>query len=361
MLRAASGAESGFRAGGPPADMFLGYDFNQQQRRVPASSTIRIFYEDGDRQDEFLVRFDPLRYVQSVISASVRFRMPTRNTRTDRFRRGRIRYSTRTTTNSGQSKAMAVRFSSPTVANLNAAVRVVSRQGRFLYGPLNINEILDRTIRPISPIWSPPVASVGWARGKGNSLGAIPLATTPPLLPGKKLEARVLRTGSKTRHASGERGDALSTEAKRGLVSIRGRRAKRGTLKPYFPETESVSFDAPQGSPQGGIGPRCDRTSAIRLIRFPYRRRPSTDLSSYHPGQLVHCVWLVEDQRFVDQLPTLLTWQRPTRLATTHLAGQLRRSFSHRLLALRFSAWIVSSIDVFPKGADDWKLPASNS
>jgi hypothetical protein len=66
--------------------------------------------------------------------------------------------------------------------------------------------------------------------------------------------------------------------------------------------------------------------------------------------------WLVQDQRFVDQRPDVLTWQTEELQEDITLAGQV----TAKLFASTSgsdSDWIVKLIDVYPqKFEQDWKL-----
>jgi putative CocE/NonD family hydrolase len=87
----------------------------------------------------------------------------------------------------------------------------------------------------------------------------------------------------------------------------------------------------------------------------PYRHRP-VDMTypNDHPGSWY--TWLVQDQRFVDGRPDVLTWQTGILQDDVTIAG----SVVAKLFASTTGSdadWIVKLIDVYPERVDeDWKL-----
>jgi uncharacterized protein len=73
-----------------------------------------------------------------------------------------------------------------------------------------------------------------------------------------------------------------------------------------------------------------------------------------HPGSWY--TWLVQDQRFVDNRPGVLTWQTDELTEDVRLAGQVTAKLFASTTGSD-SDWIVKLIDVYPqKYTDDWKL-----
>jgi len=87
----------------------------------------------------------------------------------------------------------------------------------------------------------------------------------------------------------------------------------------------------------------------------PYRNRP-VDMTypNDHPGSWY--TWLVQDQRFVDERPDVLTWQTGELADDVTVAGRV----TAKLFASTSgsdSDWVVKLIDVYPENmAADWKL-----
>src|SRR4029077_4704628 len=66
--------------------------------------------------------------------------------------------------------------------------------------------------------------------------------------------------------------------------------------------------------------------------------------------------WLVEDQRFVDNRPDVLTWQTDELNEDVAVAGQVTAKLFASTTGSD-SDWIVKLIDVYPeKYPEDWKL-----
>jgi putative CocE/NonD family hydrolase len=87
----------------------------------------------------------------------------------------------------------------------------------------------------------------------------------------------------------------------------------------------------------------------------PYRQRP-VDMTypDDHPGSWY--TWLVQDQRFVDERPDVLTWQTGELKDDLTLAGQVTAKLFASTSGTD-SDWIVKLIDVYPeKYEQDWKL-----
>jgi hypothetical protein len=87
----------------------------------------------------------------------------------------------------------------------------------------------------------------------------------------------------------------------------------------------------------------------------PYRHRP-VDMTypSDHPGSWY--TWLVQDQRFVDERPDVLTWQTGELTEDLTVAGNVTAKL-FTSTAGTDSDWVVKLIDVYPeKYPQDWKL-----
>jgi hypothetical protein len=73
-----------------------------------------------------------------------------------------------------------------------------------------------------------------------------------------------------------------------------------------------------------------------------------------HPGNWF--TWLVQDQRFVDSRPDVLTWQTDELNEDVTLAGQVTAKLFASTTGTD-SDWVVKLIDVYPqKMSSDWRL-----
>jgi putative CocE/NonD family hydrolase len=206
------------------------------------------------------------------------------------------------------------------------------------YGPLKIYELLERhdtdhqNFLVVGP-WN----HGGWSRGEGRKLGRIEFGSatgeyyrrnilTPFLafhLKGKgKLdlpEALTFRTGIN---------EWVRHEAWPPKEKIAAR-------KLYFRENGKLSFEPP------GAREEFDSYVSDPANPVPYRPRPIDFATGW-------ATWLVEDQRFVDHRPDVLTW------ATEPLSSDL--TLSGKVAAHLFASttgtdsdWIVKVIDVYPE------------
>jgi len=127
------------------------------------------------------------------------------------------------------------------------------------------------------------------------------------------------------------------------------REAKTRNL--YFRDGGRLSFEAPDT----GAGDAFDSYESDPAHPVPYRHRP-VDMTypNDHPGSWY--TWLVQDQRFVDERPDVLTWQTEELTEDVTLAGQV----TAKLFAATTGSdadWIVKLIDVYPQEyREDWKL-----
>jgi putative CocE/NonD family hydrolase len=211
------------------------------------------------------------------------------------------------------------------------------------YGPLKIYELLERhdtshqNFLVVGP-WN----HGGWSRGDGQKLGRIEFASATAAyyrrdvlapflayhLKGKgKLdlpEALTFRTGSN----QWVRNDAWPP--KRNVTERRL----------YLRESGKLSFDAPA---------RADSEPSDSYVSdpanpVPYRPRP-IDVSSGWT------TWLVEDQRFVDHRPDVLSWVSETLSNDIVVSGKIAAHLFASTSGTD-SDWIVKFIDVYPEKLD---------
>ena len=209
------------------------------------------------------------------------------------------------------------------------------------YGPLKIYELLERhdtnhqNFLVVGP-WN----HGGWSRGEGRKLGRIEFGSATGeyyrrnvLLPflayhlkGKgKLdspEALTFRTGSNewVRH---------DTWPPKQDVAER---------KLYLREGRKLSFDAP------GQKEEFDSYISDPANPVPYRPRPIDFASGW-------TTWQVEDQRFVDHRPDVLSWVSDTLTSDLTISGKVAAHLFASTTGTD-SDWIVKLIDVYPDRRD---------
>ena len=208
------------------------------------------------------------------------------------------------------------------------------------YGPIKIYELLERhdsakqNFLVVGP-WN----HGGWSRGEGRKLGPVDFGSATAeyyrknilapffayYLKGKgnagRAEAITFRTGSNQWIEHGEWPPKQNVVAKRL----------------YFQPNGKLSFDPPPANSQ----PAFDSFVSDPARPVPYRRRPIEVRSGW-------TTWLVEDQRFVDHRPDVLTWVTETLDDDVTVSGKIVANLFASTSGTD-SDWIVKLIDVYPE------------
>src|SRR5262249_1799961 len=113
----------------------------------------------------------------------------------------------------------------------------------------------------------------------------------------------------------------------------------------YFSANGQLSFEPPIVGTPGQF----DSYVSDPAHPVPYRHRPVEP--TYNPGNLGGSrwsTWLVEDQRFVENRPDVLTWETETLKQDTVIAGDI---VAHLFASTTStdSDWVVKLIDVYPE------------
>jgi len=114
------------------------------------------------------------------------------------------------------------------------------------------------------------------------------------------------------------------------------------TKRLYFQEGRRLSFDAPRG--ESGF----DEYVSDPANPVPYRPRP---VPPTYPGPEWK-VWLVQDQRFVDRRPDVLSWQTEALTEDVRVAGDIAAELFASTSGSD-SDWVVKLIDVYPDDAPE--------
>jgi len=213
------------------------------------------------------------------------------------------------------------------------------------YGPLKIYELYEkRDSDGHNFLAAGPWNHGGWARTDCSKLGAIPFDRNTcddfrtqiegPWFAywlkdkgeGHFAEARVFETGA-NRWEQYDSWPPAQAEA-RPL---------------YFHADGKLSFDPPEDR-----GPAFDSYVSDPAHPVPYRNRP---ISSTYPGG-GWPTWLVEDQRFVENRPDVLTWQTEPLDHEVHIAGDITAQL-YAATSGTDSDWVVKLIDVYPETYPD--------
>jgi putative CocE/NonD family hydrolase len=247
-------------------------------------------------------------------------------------------------------EAMAYILTKPKVPDLNVAGWWDQEDA---YGPMKIYELLEKNDPDhLNYLVAGPWNHGGWARSSGKSLGAIPFGSDTSLYFRQKIEAPWFAYWLKNKGSLPLKEALLfQTGSNKWVQFDSWPPHDAATREIYFREDGKLSFDAPQvATPQSFDSYVSDPAHPV-----PYRHRPiDMTYPDDHPGGWP--TWLVEDQRFVDNRPDVLTWQTEELTEDMTVTG----SVTAKLFASTTgsdSDWIVKLIDVYPeKYPDDWKL-----
>jgi len=246
--------------------------------------------------------------------------------------------------------AVAYGLKHTTVPNLNVAGWWDQED---FYGPMATYANLEKSdIEHLNYLVVGPWNHGGWASGPGNSLGGIPFGTDTGTYFRQKVEAPWFAYWLKDKGAVPLK-EALLFQTGSNIWtafdSWPPKQAMPRTL--YFHADGALSFDPPRTDSVDDF----DSYVSDPAHPVPYRHRPvDNTYPEDHPGSWY--IWLVQDQRFVDERPDVLTWQTGELQEDVTLAGNV----TARLFASTTgtdSDWIVKLMDVYPeKYPQDWKL-----
>jgi len=246
--------------------------------------------------------------------------------------------------------AVAYTLHEPTVPNLNVAGWWDQEDffgPMMTYGRLEATDKKNYNFLVVGP-WN----HGGWAGGKGSSLGDIPFHSDTGVYFRQKIEAPWFAYWLHDKGALPVKEATTFQTGSDTWTTYDSWPPKEARVKHlYFHENGKLSFDAPTTE----AAEAADSFVSDPAHPVPYRHRP-VDMTypQDHPGSWY--TWLVQDQRFVDGRPDVLTWQTDTLADDVTVAGAVVA----RLFAATTGTdadWVVKLIDVYPeKVAEDWKL-----
>jgi uncharacterized protein len=246
--------------------------------------------------------------------------------------------------------AVAYGLKEATVPNLNVAGWWDQED---FYGPTALYERLEKSDKNHRNfIVAGPWNHGGWGHGNGSTLGEIPFGSDTAVYFRQRIEAPWFAYWLKDKGSLPLREALLfqtGSDTWTAFDSWPPREAQPHNL--YFREDGKLSFDPPQQT----AAETFDSYISDPAHPVPNRNRP-VDMTypEDHPGRWF--TWLVEDQRFVDQRPDVLTWQTDALTDNVTVAG----SVTAKLFASTTGSdadWIVKLIDVYPEEVStDWKL-----
>ena len=247
-------------------------------------------------------------------------------------------------------QAMPFILTRPRVPNLNVAGWWDQED---FYGPMKIYELLEKNDPDhLNYLVAGPWNHGGWSHGTGQSLGPIPFGSDTALYFRQKIEAPWFAYWLKNKDSLPLKEALLFQTGSDTWVQFDSwppRNAQVHNL--YFREDGNLSFDAPTSDSAQAF----DSYISDPAHPVPYRNRPiDMTYPADHPGGWY--TWLVQDQRFVDNRPDVLSWQTGELKEDVTLAGQVTAKLFASTTGSD-SDWIVKLIDVYPeKFPQDWKL-----
>jgi putative CocE/NonD family hydrolase len=239
---------------------------------------------------------------------------------------------------SWRKQAFAPYIAAPKVPNLN--VGGWWDQEDF-YGPLKIYDLFEQNDpNHLNYLVVGPWNHGGWARADGSRLGEIPFDSNTSKYFRTEIEAPWFAYWLHDKGSGNfPEAEVFQSGANRWerYDSWPPRSAKQTNL--YFQPGGRLSFDAPS---EGGES--FDSYVSDPAHPVPYRHRP---ISPTYPGG-GWPAWLVEDQRFVENRPDVLSWQTEPLADNLKVAGDIAADLFASTSGSD-SDWVVKLIDVFPE------------
>ena len=246
--------------------------------------------------------------------------------------------------------AVAYGLKEPTVPNLNVAGWWDQED---FYGPMATYARLEKfDSKHVNFLVAGPWNHGGWGGGPGKSLGEIPFGSDTGVYFRQNIEAPWFAFYLKDKGSLPLKEAMLFQTGSDNWVQFDSWPPREAQIRNlYLHEDGKLSFDPPQTDSADAA----DSYVSDPAHPVPYRQRP-VDMTypEDHPGSWY--TWLVQDQRFVENRPDVLTWQTEELTEDLTLAGQV----TSKLFASTTgsdSDWVVKLIDVYPqKYPGDWKL-----
>jgi putative CocE/NonD family hydrolase len=211
------------------------------------------------------------------------------------------------------------------------------------YGPIRIYAALEQhDPQHMNYLVVGPWNHGGWSRGTGESLGPIEFGSRTAEYFRDRIQAPWFAHFLKEQ-GSLDLPEALTFEA----GTNRWRRWSAWPPKSearerdvYFADGRGLSFEKP-----GATGEAFDSYVSDPANPVPYRHRPIEP--TYFPGGSRWPTWLVEDQRFVEGRPDVLTYKSAPIEADLSIAGEVVADLFASTTGTD-ADWIVKVIDVYP-------------
>lgn len=213
------------------------------------------------------------------------------------------------------------------------------------YGPLRIYEILeqhddkDKNFLIVGP-WN----HGGWNRSDGSHVGAVQFGSQTSKHFREKIQAPWFA------HYLKDKGNPPTAEAETFEAGTNvwrtwdewPPRSRTKDREFYFQPDGKLSFGTPAAKKEDAF----DSYVSDPFHPVPYRHRPIP--ATYYPGGSGWPIWLVEDQRFVDDRPDVLSLETEPLEEDISIAGKIEAHL-YASTTGSDSDWIVKLIDVYPE------------
>ncbi len=221
------------------------------------------------------------------------------------------------------------------------------------YGPLRIYDALEKHDRShLNYLVVGPWNHGGWSRGLGDRLGPIPFDSSTAKFFRESIQAPFFAYFLKDKGKPGL-AEATTFEAGSNRWQHWDSWPPTGNTEErrlYFGPDHGLSFHQPAETGDTAF----DSYVSDPAFPVPYRHRPIQ--ATYFPGGSKWGTWLVEDQRFVNGRPDVVSWETPPLDESLTIAGEVT---AHLYAATTGSDadWIVKLIDVYPEQyPENWDL-----
>ena len=209
------------------------------------------------------------------------------------------------------------------------------------YGPLKIYELFEKTDNQhLNYLVAGPWNHGGWAETDGSKLGEIPFDCNTSKYYRTRIEAPWFAYWLKDKGARNfSEATVFQTGSNHWEKYDSWPPHNKQDKRLYFHANGRLSFDPPAED-----GDHFDSYVSDPAHPVPYRHRP---ISPTYPGG-GWPTWLVEDQRFVENRPDVLTWETESLKDDMKVAGDIVAQL-HASTSGTDSDWIVKLIDVYPE------------
>jgi uncharacterized protein len=236
-------------------------------------------------------------------------------------------------------QAFASFLNKTTVPNLNVAGWWDQED---FYGPQKLYELLEKNdAQHLNYFVAGPWNHGGWAHGSGDKLGPVAFGSDTGKYFRSKIEAPWFAYWLHGKGSPPVREATVFETGSNQWRSFDEWPPRKGVTekKLFFHAGRKLSFDSPPDPGQTFDAYISDPANPV-----PYRPRPVTPT---YPGP-EWPVWLLQDQRFVDHRPDVLTWETDALDQDVVIAGDILADLFASTSGSD-SDWVVKLIDVYPE------------